>query len=198
MIRSTVRLFLPCMILFSSCGYRIDGPESGRSTITVPYVVGDSAGQLTNELVRMLSASGAFECVQNNGQYVLKVIVFSDGSDRIGYRYDRKDLSGKLKKNLMPVEGRRMISAEVSLINSATEEVEVGPVIVTADADYDYIDSDNLREVSMINSKGRRQSTISFSLGQLDSIEGAQDDVAVPLYRHLAQKIVDGMIIQKW
>jgi hypothetical protein len=187
------------LLLFSSCGYHMDGSEDfeGRRTVTVPYVVGDSAGQLTNELIRQLSVSGVFECVQNSGQYILKVIVFSDGSDRIGFRYDRKN-DGKLKKNLMPVEGRRTISAEVTLVNSATEEIEIGPVIVTADADYDYIDSNDLYEVAMVNSKGKVQSTISFSLGQLDSIEGAQDDVAVPLYRHLAQKIVDGIIIQKW
>lgn len=196
MIVSLFRIiFCAFLLAFCSCGYRINGPESGddRSTISVPYVVGDSGGQLTNELVRQLSASGAFECVQNNGHYTLKVIMFSDGNDKIGFRYDRKDLSGKRKKNLMPVEGRRKASAEVTLINSATEEIEIGPVVVRADAEYDYIDSDSLREISF---EGR--STISFSLGQLDSIEGAQDDAYVPLYRHLAQKIVDGIITQKW
>ena len=199
-VQSSNFLLISILIFLSSCGYHIDGPASSedRMTISVPYVVGDSAGQLTNELVKQLSTSGTFECVQNYGQYTLKVIVFSDGSDRIGYRYDRNKRTLKVKKNLMPVEGRRTISAEVTLVNTSTDEIEIGPVIVTADADYDYINSDDVDEISFTNSQNKPQSTISFSLGQLDSIEGAQDDVSIPLYRHLSQKIVDGIISQKW
>lgn len=98
---------------------------------------------------------------------------------------------------MIPVESRRSVSAEVTLIHAATQEVELGPVVIVADADYDYYNSDTVCEVATLND-GVLQSTVSFSLGQLDSIEGAQDDVAVPVYNHLAQKIVDGLITHKW
>jgi len=107
---------------FSSCSYHLDGP--GRleqlTTLSIPYVQGDSSGQLTSELAKQISASGAFDYVQNNGQLILKVKVLTDGSERLGYRYDRKGVQGKRKKFLVAMEGRRMMNAEITLIMAST------------------------------------------------------------------------------
>jgi hypothetical protein len=164
--------------------------------VTVPYVQGDSDGSLTNELIRALAASGTFECVRQGGRYVLKVAVTADSSQRIGSRYDREDPSGKLKKNLIPTESRRTLTAEVSLIDAATDEILVGPAVVEACAEYDYVDSSSITDLSFVDPGGGRRTVINFSLGQLDSIEGAQDDASAPLYRRLAQKIVDSLTNQ--
>jgi len=183
----------------SSCGYHFDDREifHTATTISIPYVPGDSAGKFTNELTKQLSASGAFRCVQNGGDLILKVRIFSDGSEKIGFRYDRVNKTGELKKRLIPVENRRLISAEVQLIHSATEEVLLGPLTVKADAEYDYQDPNSIDDLAVETSFGLVPS-VSFSLGQLDSIEGAQDAVATPLYRHLAEKIVEGILSQGW
>jgi len=76
--------------------------------------------------------------------------------------------------------------------------VVIGPIFVKADSDYDYYDPESIRDLSFVTNQGYRIATINFSLGQLDSIEGAVDDVAVPVYHSLAQKIVDGIISQNW
>ena len=89
----------------------------------------------------------------------------------------------------MAEENRRTLTAQVSLVDTITEEVIVGPVNVKASTDYDYIDVNSLKTVSFINEQGKREKTITFSLGQLDSIEGAQDAALTPIYRQLAQKI---------
>jgi hypothetical protein len=193
------RLLLALFVFLQLTGcYHMDGPGRNESltSISIPYVQGDASGQLTNELVKQISGSGAFCYEQNGGQLLLKVKVITDGSEKIGYRYDRHGPEGKREKRLMPVEGRRLINAEVSLIRASTEEILVGPIFVKADADYDYYDPDSIRDLTVVNKFGPPQAVINFSLGQLDSIEGAVDDVAVPLYRHLAQHILDGIMSQ--
>ena len=89
----------------------------------------------------------------------------------------------------MAEENRRTLTAQVTLTDTSTEKVVIGPVNITTSTDFDYIDVNSLKEVSFINAHGNREKTISFSLGQLDSIEGAQDAALTPIYRQLAQNI---------
>lgn len=199
-----MKLLLPlALFFFASCGYHFEGDRSSSdashsTTITVPYVEGDSEGQLTNALVRALSGSGRYECVQDGGALVLNVKVVSDTNERIGFRYDRKEISGALEKNLFPGENRRTLCVEVTLVDAATGEVLVGPSQARSFAEYDYVDVNSLEEISFDVVPGVRETVMNFSLGQLDSIEGAQDDSAAPLYRSLAEKIVDGIIHKTW
>jgi hypothetical protein len=180
----------------SACGYHFGTSDnaSTRETLSIPYIQGDSAGQLTNELTQQVSSTGAFRCVQTGGRYTLKVAVLSDGSERIGFRYDRKGTHNKRREDLVAIENRRLIVAEVTLIDSLTNETVLGPEIVKADAEYDYTNPNSIRDLRF-KAGGFSQPTIDFSLGQLDSIEGAQDAASTPLYRHLAQKIVDGIML---
>lgn len=193
-------LFLPLLVLVTACGYRFDSqdedqqPVAAVHTVTVPYVKGDAEGKFTSELIRELSRSGYFACVQSGGELVLNAVIVSDNADRIGYRYDRHGPTGRLRHRLIGTENRRELVVEISLINSRTETFVVEPTKVVAQAEYDYIDPESIKELIFINSAGVPERTITFSLGQLDSIEGAQDDSAIPLYRHMAQRIVDGLI----
>ncbi len=196
-LRIVLKILVSCFcICVSACGYRFDGASNldAQSTLSIPFVQGDSAGQLTNELTKLMSSSGTFKCVQNGGRYTLKVVVLSDGSERIGFRYDREGKNNKRRKDLIAVENRRTIVAEVNLIDSLTQEVILGPEIVRADADYDYANPNSIRDLRFITPTGTSQAIVDFSLGQLDSIEGAQDAATTPLYSHLAQKIVDGIV----
>lgn len=182
------------------CGYRFQDEKSdeGRVTVSIPYIKGDVEGQLNAELARMLSTDPHFEYRQNGGMVVLEVAIINDGDDRIGYRYDRNPSSGKRRKNIVATENRRHLTAEVKLIDSYTQEVLIGPVHIKARADYDYVDSNSVRDLTFTNSSGVTQTVIDFSLGQLDSIEGAHDDAGRPIYQMLAQKIVDGLVSQGW
>ena len=172
----------------SSCGYH-SATADEKTTIAIPYVAGDNQGQLTAELIHQLVNSGLYDYVKQDGDLTLKVTLLDDKTDTIGFQYNLTHKKGKIERNLMPQENRRFLTAQVTLMRG-TEEVAMGPLNITSSAEYDFIDVNSLKEVSFINAQGKREKTISFSLGQLDSVEGAQDAARTPLYRQLAQKIV--------
>ena len=183
-----MRRLLSLILVLSSCGYKTADPEE-KTTIAVPYVKGDVEGQLTGAIVRQLNESGLYEYVHNEGDYELKIDLATDRNDTIGYKYNRSEKKGKIEHNLMATENRRTLTAEIQLLRG--EEVVVGPVSVSTSTDYDYIDINSLKELTFTTPQGKRGKTIRLSLGQLDSIEGAQDAALHPLYNQLAQKIVD-------
>ncbi|MES2344352.1 MAG: hypothetical protein V4494_00225 [Chlamydiota bacterium] len=187
------------LLLLAGCGYSFqekENPLAGR-TITVPYIEGDFEGKFTDELIRGLAASGAFRPLQKDGDLLLKVKVISIVNTKIGYRHHRDDTTGRIRKRLMPTEDRRIIKAEIMLIDQISGAVLIGPEMVIASAEYDYVDPDSIRELGFIDAEGRPRVVLDFSLGQLDSIEGAQDDVNTPLFRLLSQKIIDGILYEK-
>ena len=181
------------LLLVSSCGYQFQNNDD-QLTLSIPYVKGDNEGQLTNELIRQFAYSGAYQYVKEDGNLTLKVVILGDTSEKIGFRYDRNEFTGKLETNLQPTEDRRTITAQVSLVNAATEEIVIGPYQVSSFSDYDYTDINSIQSLSFFTPGGKRQTILNFSLGQVDSIEGAQDDAVVPLYRNLAKKIADGIL----
>lgn len=180
---------------FSGCGYHTVSSDD-KTTISVPYVEGDAEGQFTAELIRQLTNSDLYTFVRKDGDLCLKVSIVGDKNDVVGFQYDLTTTKGKIERNLMPLENRRTLTATVTLIDTSTEEVVLGPVNIKASTDYDYIDVNSLKTVSFINEHGKREKTISFSLGQLDSIEGAQDAALTPIYCQLAQKIAQAISIK--
>ncbi len=171
----------------TSCGYRTASED--KTTISVPYVEGDNQGQLTAEIIRQLTNSDMYDFVRKDGDLVLIVSLVGDRNDHVGFKYDRTEKKGKIEHNLMSTENRRILTAQVTLSRPDTEEVVLGPMTITATGDYDYIDVNTLKELAFRDQQGKRKKTINFSLGQLDSVEGAQDAVLTPIYRQLAQKI---------
>jgi hypothetical protein len=193
-----MKRFLLCsLVILSSCGYRFnpeEGPAEEVKTITVPYVRGDGEGFLTSELIRQLTDSGYFACVQSGGELILNAVIVSDDSERIGFRYDRHGPKAKKRHRLAPVENRRTVTVEITVLSGRTDAILLEPTRIAADTDYDYIDPNSLRDLVFVDTAGVPQRTIDFSLGQLDSIEGGQDGSSTLIYRILAQKIVDGLI----
>ena len=192
-----MKLFSLLLLLLASCGYRFQQDEDAAHdvhTITIPYVKGDSEGMFTNELIRTLSASGYFVCVQNGGEYTLNAVLVQDENERIGYRYDRHGRTGKLRHRLEADENRRSVTAEITLIDSRTDQILIEPTKVVAMLEYDYIDSNSIRDLVFIDKHGIPRRSLTFSLGQLDSIEGAQDSSSPLVYKLLSRKILDGLI----
>ncbi len=181
---TAVAIFLFC---FASCGYHATTSEDTR-TISIPYVEGDQQGQLTAEIIRQLEETGLYEFVRSGGDLVLTVSMVGDQKEVVGFSYDRTEKKGKIEQNLMATENRRSLTAQITL--SEGEKAILGPLKVTASGEYDYVDVNSLKTLSFINENGKREKVINFSLGQLDSIEGAEDNVLTPAYRQLAHKIV--------
>ncbi len=197
-----MRSFLVCgfFLFLTSCGYHtLDHPTSGRErvTLSVPSIPKDGRGLLNMALVRALSDSGYFICSPNDGKYRLDVELQEDVFDRVGFRYDRNP-SGGLRDNLVGTENRRTVAVSIRVVDSLTDKIVLGPEKFSTDLVYDYVDPDNLYDQSFVDAAGIRLKTINVSLGQLDSIEGAQDSSASELYHKLAEKIADGLISHSW
>lgn len=189
------RAILFFTFFLTACGYRFSSSEnSDPITISVPYIKGDTTdGKLTDAIARAVSNSSKFLFVSGHSMRILKVALIQDEREKIGYRYDRHPISGKLQHNLVPTEVRRIIRAEVTVLDGISEEIMLGPVIVTASSEFDYVNSDNLHDLTFFNN-GKLETVLNFSLGQLDSIEGAEDNALDPLYSELAEKIADGLM----
>ena len=108
-------LLIFCLLLLAACGYRIERGE--KVAISVPYVVNDYEGALTEELARAISRTANFHYTKDHGDWILNAKILKTYNDRIGYRYDRGDKSGKRRSNIVGTENRKEIMVEVSVID---------------------------------------------------------------------------------
>lgn len=185
------------LVLCLGCRYQFETGSDDQILVCVPYIKGDIQGQLNQALIREISTCDGFNYCYDSS-YLLHITILSDKDEPIGYRYDRNPGSQTLRKNIISVENRRLITAEVELIDKESNCVIIGPFRVKANADFDCINSDSLRDVAVALPFQKPQRMIDFSLGQLDSVEGAHDDSAPVVYQALARKIVEGLLAQKW
>ncbi|MDN3509565.1 MAG: hypothetical protein P0S93_06115 [Candidatus Neptunochlamydia sp.] len=181
-------LIIPLSSLLTGCGYHTD---RGEQTLSVPYFTGDTNGTLTDSVIKALAASGNFRYTDKNGSLLLEGTIISDTNENIGYQFDR--ISNQRIHRLVPNEGRREITVEILLTDTRTQKVVYGPAKISASGDYDFVDSDSLRDTSFINAAGARRSSLFFSMGQLDSINGAQATSLDPIHRRLSLKIIEGI-----
>ncbi len=179
------------LLSLSSCSYQWQPVE--RPAICVPFIQGDDDGTFTVEVMQSLASSGIK--VSANAHHRLEITLKGQTHENIGYRRDPQKVDGKVRKNLLAVEGRKTLSLEMALYQG--EEKVFGPYLIEADVDYDYVDGDSLQDLTFTNSAGELVTVLPFSLGQLESIESAQEAANKPLYTRLAQKIVDA-ILSKW
>ncbi len=183
------------LLLFASCGYHFEGSEkNAQTTLSIPYIKGDGQGILNTELVKVLSSAHLFDYVQNGGALTLEASLIADGDDRIGFRFDRDPATGKRRDNIVGTENRRSMSVQIQLIDTYTQKVVFGPQVISATADYDYVDENSIRDLAFITPPGTPVTVLNFSLGQLDSVDGAHDDSDRVVYRQLAQKIADILV----
>ena len=191
-------LFLSLFFL-AGCGYR--WTEEGTSrTVSIPYATGDENGLLTSELIYAVASSGCAEVVGERGQYQLDVAIVHHQNDVIGYKRDPQQIKEKTRKNLVANEACKVVSADVTLYEG--NKILFGPKRIEALVDYDYVDGDSLKDLVLDNtdiyhSIPVQQTVLAFSLGQLEPQETALDAANRPLYRKLAQKIVD-VIYSQW
>lgn len=176
--------------MLAACGYHTDKIEE---TLSVPYFKGDTNGTLTDTVIKALATSGIFRYTAKNGNLLLEGTIISDTNENIGYQFDRDPISGQRIHRLVPNEGRREITVEILLTDTRSQKVVYGPVRISASGDYDFVDSDSLRDTSFINGAGALDSSLFFSMGQLDSMSGAQRASLDPIHRRLSLKIVEGI-----
>lgn len=186
------KLFLWILLSLSSCGYRW---ESEKATVSVPFVVGDDDGRLTTEIIHALSSSNFAQVVSKGGQYVLRATIVDAAVEPVGFRVDPQQIKGEVRNTLLPIEGRKTITLEMTICRG--EEVAFGPYTLKASSDYDYFDGDSLQDLTFTTPAGTLTTVLPFSLGQLEPSEAAEEATLKPLYRRLAQKIVD-VLSSEW
>ena len=193
---------LLAVALLTSCGYSTRSASSenissnSNTTISIPYVIGDIDGSLTSAITQAVAETGHFKCVNTGGDLDLLVRVTSQKEDLIGFRFDRLGPGGTLQDRLEPVERRRFITVEVSLVDNASGKILIEKETVKAHEDYDYVDSHSINDLSFLTPTGSRISTLEFSLGQLDSVQGAQDNAAIPLFQKIGEQIAYALMNQ--
>lgn len=194
-----MRLFnlLISLSFLTGCGYRWqpDYPNAVRPSVTVPFIIGDEEGLFTAEVIRSLSSSGLVNVISFGGEYELQVTIVADATSNIGFRQDPQKVDGKIRNNLLAIEGRKSMTIEAALFRGG--EAVYGPYKITSDADYDYVDGDSIQDLTFTNPEGALITVLPFSLGQLEPLESAQNAALRPLYCRLAQKIVDS-ISSEW
>lgn len=173
-------------MILEGCAYQFGHGELSHryATITVPYAEGDQKGDLTAEVIKNLSTSGAFQYVNGNSDLILTIKLIDMRDENVGFRYDRKR-TGKLKKSILPTETRINALAEVLVIEAATGNIIRGPTRITASTDFDHSYYKSRNGINV------------FSIGQLNDIDAAREAAIRPLNRRLAERIVD-YVINSW
>ena len=177
------------LALLSSCGYQFVSSAKDPISLSIPFIAGDPEALLQTELTRSLASTGGFTVKPSGGEYTLVVSLEEDEDERVGFRYDRDNTEGTLEKNLLGVENRRHVKAKVSLIKASTGEELITDEAVKAFVVYDYTDPGSPRDLVF----SEKQSVMQFSLGQLDSYEGAFDSSSKPVFMQLAKSIAGGV-----
>jgi hypothetical protein len=167
-------------VILTGCGFRpIErGALPGYESISVPYVEGDHDGSFTQELVRQVSRVGFLRYQRENGQLSLKVRVVERSHKNIGYRFDQNP-SGSFNNRLLPSEGRLDALVEITLVDSQSGKVLMGPAIVRAFADFDH------------DFYTTAKRSFRLSLGQVDDQVVALEQASKPLNQALAKRVVD-------
>lgn len=176
-------------LLCSSCGYR--WANEGETAISIPYIQGDRYGIFTSQLIRQINESSKFTFSNFNGDYCLKVSIVEVTYDQIGWRRDFLLDNGVLQDNIRPTEERKNMKVEIRLEQSGSGEPILGPTIISAYVDYDYLDQDALQDLAFVDPATGTTTVLQFSLGQLETIESAQEASLIPLFQLLSQKIVN-------
>jgi hypothetical protein len=153
-----------------------NGHSSSKKSIRVPYVQGDSSGELTAALVEALDEQLSFH-VDEAAQYELRVQLLDSKEEKIGYRYDPIELKKNGKRVLILNESRAKTLAKVSLVNRHTSEILKGSAHILGNIEYDHQENTLDNDIQ------------DFSLGQLSDVDTIQEVRNIPIYRDLAQKI---------
>lgn len=179
-------LFVPILFIAAGCGYHFGecSPLQRYRTISMPYVANDPDGLLTAAIVLELSRSSHLRYCREGGGLVLNVCLESICNYNIGFEYDTNNL-GERTQRVVPDEGRLTAVARIEVVEGCSGSLLRGPTCIEASVDFDYDPLSTENQLAV------------FSLGQFTQIDLAEDTAESPLFRQLAQKIVN-YVINSW
>ena len=186
-----LHIFTNAFIL-TSCGYHAPGAlhKDGPVALSIPIIPEDDEGILRSSLARLISSTPSFHYQASNSRFQLNVVIEKDQSESIGYTWDQDSVTGKIENRLYPSEGRRTVKARVSIYDSEKKEDFISPFTIETSGDYDFVNPTAIKNIEFRDLEGEKRSVLQYSLGQLDSEEGAKIESIHPIFTELAKKIV--------
>jgi hypothetical protein len=182
-------------LILSSCGYQATSAVSQNQTvISIPVIHDDEDGVLRNSLAKAISETGKFRYSSETTDNQLVVKFVNNYTDTIGYSWDINPATGAQVNRLYPGEGRKSITALVTLKSASSKDPLLEPFNVSFQAAYDYVNPVSKKQIEFKDKIGKTHSTLQYSLGQLDSEEGARAESLHPLYQGLAKKIAETLV----
>lgn len=171
------------LFFLTGCCYQFGRGELSDtySTFSLPIIAGDQTGELTSEVIKRISLTGALRYKEKGGDIQVRVVLLNMEEEDIDFTYDRKR-SGRRKKSLIPTETRVNATAEVSLVEAASGRILRGPVTLTAQAEFDHTYYATRNDVNI------------FSQGQLGDIDAAREAAIHPLNCSLAASIASWVV----
>lgn len=180
-------LFIVILTVFSSCSYQWSSPLP--LSIYIPKVEGDEEGIFTNLLIETLEKSSSFRYRGDRGAFSLKVKIIGIETEKVGFQRDREEVSGEILDVLRPSENRDKLYIELSVCSDLGKEV-LGPYFFQETITYDYVDGNSLEDLSFLKG-GKRETSLQFSLGQLQGMFPAKKGARKDLFKKIAEKIVE-------
>lgn len=179
------RWVIPLIIFLAGCGYH-HYPISSQYRFDIPFIKGDKDGQLTASVIEALSKSPFLRYDPAQPQIHITANIDSVEAEQIGYQYRMKDNDSEVQDRLVPNEGRRSIM--VTFHVKMPESKEPYKIAVEGTSDYDFVDPDSFKALAFNAPNGELVTVLAFSLGQLDSEEGAKLASFAPCYGQIAAK----------
>lgn len=181
---------LALFVMASSCSYHLQGKANHEVIdVAIPYIKGDGDGRLTDAIVNRIATSPRFSIKRDDAHYTLDIRLKKNKNSHVGYRYNRRESTGDLINRLIPIEERKKIVLEVSILDQDFKALTPN-FEIEGEADFDFVNFDTYHDLAFIDQQGAPQSSLSYSLGQLDALDGANHSVYDALYQDLAKKIL--------
>ena len=179
------------------CSSCLKSDDSDLQSVYVPIYTFDPTAQFQSVLTKQLASSGRFMPGEDHSGWVLSIRSLGDDTDFIGWKYDAKGFDVKPEKNLMPIEARRSITLEVHVLDSGTHKPIYEPFQVTANGEYDFIDTDSVTDFLLFLPSGQIDNVRQFSLGQLDSQGAGSQNISDYIYNQLSIQIIEHLLYLK-
>ncbi len=159
--------------------------------LDVPFIKGDKDGQLTAQVIQALSKSPFLKYDVSQPQVKIIAKILNNEAQQIGYQYRMKDNDAKVEHRLVPNEGRRLVKVEFTLEGFPDRKSYL--VQIEGTSDYDFVDPDSFKDLAFYSPSGQLATVLDFSLGQLDSEEGAKLASFSPCYEKIAYQFKENL-----
>ncbi len=181
------------VLLCSSCNYGIAKLDiDGASVIetTIPVIKKDPRGILRNQIAREMSFTNSIQYKDRKAKYKLLVTITEDATSKITFMWDRNPKTNADLEVFYPTEAQREMVAKVELVDAKSGVAVIEPFFLKADSIYDFVNPTVPGTLEFNDPFVGDVSILQYSLGQLDSEEGAEIESYEPAFEMLAKKIV--------